>query len=336
MANATELPRRGEVLVVGSVNMDLIVSVRRHPRPGETVFGHDLRQALGGKGANQVVAAARMGAHVRQIACLGGDAFGDILRETLSSYGARLLARAGESDQPSGVAVVAVAENGENMIVVIPGANARLAPSDIDPEAVAAADVILAQGEVPAAAVAHALGLPRKPGSRAILNASPVTLEVRELVRLHDIVIVNEHELCELSGVEPASVWRDDGAPDTASIADAIGRLRRDADQAAIVTLGRWGVLALTDGNLLYVPGHAVPVVDTTGAGDCFAGAFAAGLANGLSFDAALQLANGAAALSVQKPGAAPSMPSFTEAVAARTSLAAGMPESSEGLQSGE
>ena len=111
----TELPRRGEVLVVGSVNMDLIASVPRHPRPGETVFGRDLRHALGGKGANQAVAAARMGAHVRQIACLGGDAFGGVLREMLSSYGVRLLAGAGAPDQPSGVAIVAVADGGENV-----------------------------------------------------------------------------------------------------------------------------------------------------------------------------------------------------------------------------
>ncbi|HEX2172886.1 MAG TPA: ribokinase [Dehalococcoidia bacterium] len=316
VTDGTELPRRGEVLVLGSVNMDLIASVARHPRPGETVFGRDLRHALGGKGANQAVAAARMGAHVRQIARLGGDAFGDILRETLSSYGVRLLAKAGEPNQPSGVAIVAVAENGENMIVVIPGANARLAPTDIDPEAVAAADVILAQGEVPATAVAHALDLPRKAGRRTILNASPVTPEIRGLVGLHDIVVVNEHELCELSGVDPASVWRD-GTPDTASIVGAIGRLRRDAGQVVIVTLGRWGVLAVGAGPPLLVPGHAVPVVDTTGAGDCFAGAFAAGLANGLSFAASLRLANAAAALSVQKPGAAPSMPSLAEVVAA-------------------
>lgn len=287
------------MIVLGSVNVDLAAVVERHPRPGETVVGADLQQCTGGKGANQAIAAARAGASVRLVAAVGSDAGGVEAVALLASSGVStdlVLRRAGT---PTGTALIVVAADGENTIVVVAGANGSLTPVDVASVPIAPGDVVLAQCETPLDTTAALFARARAVGARCLLNPAPALPAAVDLLPLVDVVVLNEPELSTVTG---------SGGSD-------VGELRRlGFGGIAVVTLGAGGAVALDgEDREVRVPGHVVDVVDTTGAGDCFVGSLAADLAAGRDLEAALTFANAAAAVCVTRPGTAPSMPLRSE-----------------------
>lgn len=295
----------GHVVVVGSCNMDLVARVRRLPAPGETRLGESLAQGFGGKGANQAVAARRLGADVRLVARLGRDPQGDAVMEALGGEGVdvRGVRRAAE---PTGLALVTVDAGGANTIVVVPGANRRLAPEDVEAAAplFACAAVVATQLEVPVETAARAVALGRRYGARTLLNPAPAEPLPGGLLPLVDYLIPNEGELERLVGSRAASPTEVEAAA-RSLLATGAGEV--------IVTLGERGALRVTRLGSALEPAPAVAAVDTTGAGDAFVGAFAAGLARDLDTIAAIRLANRAAALSVTRPGAQASFPRAEE-----------------------
>jgi len=296
----------GRVFIAGSINMDVVATAERHPRIGETVAGHAVRYFPGGKGANQAVAATKLGAATVLIGRLGKDAFGDELRMFLASQGVDLSFVLETSGVHSGTAIITVA-NADNTIVVIPGANARVSAADVTGAAFAAGDIAVSQFEIPLPAITAFFRQARAAGATTILNPAPAVEFAGPWLDLTDILILNETELGLLTNRE----LRD--TDDHGRFLDAARSLRTGPDRIICVTLGRRGILALLDGEPLILPGHDVRAVDTTGAGDCFVGAVAAQLAAGQSIRDALRYANVAASLCVQRMGAAPSMPTAAE-----------------------
>ncbi|HEY3791884.1 MAG TPA: ribokinase [Bradyrhizobium sp.] len=303
----------GRVFVAGSINMDVVATADRHPRIGETVAGHAVHYFPGGKGGNQAVAAAKLGAATALIGRLGRDAFGDELRMFLASQGVDLALVQETSGVHSGTAIITLAD-ADNTIVVIAGANARLSAADVAGVAFAAGDIAVSQFEIPLPAITAFFQQARAAGVITILNPAPAAEFGRPLLDLTDILILNETELGRLTKCE----LRD--TDDRGRFLDAARTLRTGADQIICVTLGKRGIVALLDGEPLILPGHDVRAVDTTGAGDCFVGAVAAQLAAGKPIRDALGYANAAASLCVQRMGAAPSMPTAAE-VATASSL---------------
>jgi ribokinase len=269
----------GKVCVCGSVNMDVFGYVERLPAPGETLRGSRLVYAPGGKGANQAVAAARLGADVRFFGALGEDRFGETLAASLADDGIDLGALR-RHDDATGVALILVADDGENQIVVLAGANDRVEAPAPDPDAA----VWLTQAEVPPAAVEGTLAAARETGALALVNPSPAGRLPADLVRRFDVAIVNE---TELEGLAP------------------------DLPPTVVLTLGAAGARILPDGPTL--PALPARVVDTTGAGDSLAGGLAAGLAEGLPTADALRLGLAAASLCVERYGCQPAMPTRAE-----------------------
>ncbi|WP_424183609.1 ribokinase [Actinokineospora sp. G85] len=270
-----------QVLVLGSANADLVVEVPHRPAGGETVLGSDARVLPGGKGANTAVAAARLGARVALTAAIGEDAHGDLLLTSLREAGVDTTA-VRRATRPTGTALITVTPDGENSIVVSPGANATLTASDVD---VTGAAVLVASLEIPLAVVEHAIAAAAAAGVRPILNLSPVAALAPETLAALDPLIVNEHE------------------------AAALGDLLALGCRSAIVTRGPAGATVLTPGGSVDLPAPQVTPVDTTGAGDAFAGALAAELAAGATLEAATGLAIEVASVSVTRPGAQPSYP---------------------------
>jgi ribokinase len=291
------------VVVAGGINMDVVVRTQHHPRPGETLIGHDLHYFAGGKGANQAVAAHRAGATIELVACLGDDAFGHELAKFLSDSGLGL-ARVRRMKGASGTALIVVDDRGENTIVVVPGANAGLAFADVEAVSGGPGDVFLVQGEIPLSTCEEFLVRGKHLGAHTVFNAAPAVAYPGALLALPDVIVVNETELAaQFAGEEPAFE----------EIPAFARRLRTAPTQTVVVTLGAAGVFAVGPTGESRVEGRRVPVIDTTGAGDCFVGAYAARLAAGAAPDAALIWANAAASLSVQRPGAAPSLPTAAE-----------------------
>lgn len=303
----------GSVVVVGSVNLDIAVRVPRIPGPGETLLATGMSRSGGGKGANQAVAAARAGALTTFLGCVGHDGDGTQLRTSLSTAGVRtdLLATV---DAPTGTALISVDAAGENAIVVVPGANAAVGePTDDQRARIASADVLLAQLEIPIAAVIAAAGA-RAPGTPFVLNAAPSVPLPDELWSLVDILVVNEHEALDLCQPVPGDPER----PVARELERAIEVLLRRVP-VVIVTLGGEGsVLARRGMTAVWLPAPAVTVVDTTGAGDTFCGVFAAALARGADALEAILLGSAAASLAVQRPGAQDSVPTASETQAQR------------------
>jgi ribokinase len=292
----------GRVVVAGSINMDVVAAASRHPRVGETVAGTAVRYFPGGKGANQAVAAAKLGAPTTLIGRLGTDAFGGELRAFLAAQGIDLTFVQQTAEAHTGTAVITIA-NADNTIVVIPGANALVTASDVAAAALAKGDIAVSQFEIPLPAMSAFFTRARAAGATTILNPAPAIEFGRELLDLVDILILNETELGFLAGIE----LRD--SDDHARFFEAARSLPIGRDKIVCVTLGKQGVLALVNDEPLIVAGRAVKAVDTTGAGDCFVGAVAAQLAGGSSIGDALAYANAAASICVQRMGAAPSMP---------------------------
>ncbi|WP_448658435.1 ribokinase [Sphingomonas sp. CJ99] len=282
-----------DVHVLGSINVDHVLSVDRLPRPGDTLIARTIRRLPGGKGANQAVAAARMGARVAMTGATGDDSDGAWMREVLFAEGVDLSDVDRVQAAPTGAAFIAVDSDGENQIIVSPGANAQLTRGGA-----ADARVVLAQLEIPLAVIED-----RFVGNAALrlLNAAPYVPDAVRLFPHCDVVIVNEHELAGYAGRGSAD--------DLAAIIDDARSLISRSDQTIIVTLGAKGAISVTQGDHHAVP--ALPVVprDTVGAGDCFCGSLAAQLAMGVPLSDALPVANAAAALCTQGDGAIPAMP---------------------------
>jgi ribokinase len=300
----------GRVFVAGSINMDVVATADRHPRVGETVAGREVLYFPGGKGANQAVSAAKLGAPTTLIGRLGTDAFGSELRTFLTAEGVDL-SFVRDTEAHTGTAIITLA-NADNTIVVIAGANGFVSADDIATVALAKGDIAVSQFEIPQTTVSAFFKRARAAGATTILNPAPAVAFGAELLDLVDILILNETELSLLAKTE----LRDSDEP--ARFIEAARALRGDRDMIVCVTLGKRGVVALADGKPLVVEGRAVRAVDTTGAGDCFVGAVAAQLAAGQSLRDALGYANFAASICVQRMGAAPSMPTAAEVKTSR------------------
>ena len=296
----------GRVFVAGSINMDVVATADRHPKIGETIAGREVLYFPGGKGANQAVSAAKLGAATTLIGRLGKDAFGRELKTFLAAQGVDVTFVQETADAHTGTAIITLA-NADNTIVVIPGANGLVSPADICPAALATGDIAVCQFEIPRPAIAAFFSRARAAGATTILNPAPAIAFGPELLDLVDVLILNETELGLLSRFE----LRD--GDDAARFIDAAKILHGDGKRIICVTLGKRGVLALVDGKSLMIEGRAVKAVDTTGAGDCFVGAVAAQLAAKKSIGDALNYANRAASICVQRMGAAPSMPTAAE-----------------------
>jgi len=288
-----------KIVVVGSFNADLVSYMERMPRPGETVHGDRFATGAGGKGSNQAVAAARLGADVTFIGRVGNDVFANLAYEIWDAEGVNREFVKRDKDVATGVAPILVDSSGENMIVVVLGANRRLRESDIDAarERIATADMLVVQLEVNLDMVSYALKAAKEFGVATILNPAPAAPISRETIQLADYLTPNEIELETLNGGEFDDV-----------VSAARGLLTR-ADQTAVVTLGAEGARIVRPEETHLAPTFAVDAVDTTGAGDTFNAALAVGLSEGKALSDAVRFANAAAALCVTKPGAADSAP---------------------------
>jgi ribokinase len=298
------------VFVAGSINMDVVATAERHPRIGETVAGNAVLYFPGGKGANQAVAAAKLGAPTTLIGRLGKDAFGAELRAFLTAEGIDLSLVQESAEAHTGTAIITVA-NADNTIVVIPGANGLVSAANVAAPVFAKGDIAVSQFEIPLPAIGAFFTRARAAGVTTILNPAPAIEVGRELLDLVDILILNETELGLLAKTE----LRD--SDDDERFIDAARLLQTRADQTICVTLGKRGSVSLIDGQPHVVGGRAINAVDTTGAGDCFVGAVASQLAGGKAIHDALAYANVAASICVQRMGAAPSMPTSAEVATA-------------------
>jgi ribokinase len=287
------------VIVLGSVNIDLILTVDRLPGAGETVHGRAVERQLGGKGANQAVGAARAGARAVLRAAVGADEDGDRMLELLGGYGVRVDG-VKRSVRQTGFALVATSPD-DNQIIVIHGANADCGPACALEVPIAAGDVCLSQLETPPEVAKLLFERARAAGASTMLNPSPASVAATPLLPLTDVLILNELELQLLSGVGQA-----DGDQGLLRQVAALGLTDR---QSVVATFGKQGVAVVEAGRVGRIAGHSVRVVDTTGAGDCFCGYLAAGLARGSGLMDAAREANAAAALAVQHLGAASAVP---------------------------
>ncbi len=290
-------------MVVGSSNTDMIIRVPRIPRAGETLLGGEFLTAAGGKGANQAVGAARAGGKVAFIARVGRDAFGDQAIAGLLRDGIDVSRVFRDKLTPSGVALIFVAQDGENSIAVAGGANAKLSPSDVKKAAgvIRSAGLLVAQLETPLATVTAAVELAVKAGVPVILNPAPARPLPNSLLERISILTPNETEAELLTGIK---------VTDAAAAAKACSKLRSRGVGIVILTLGERGAFLADANGQRLVPGFKVKTVDSTAAGDIFNGALSVALAEGKAVFDAVRFANAAAALSVTRLGAQPSAPS--------------------------
>jgi ribokinase len=290
------------VTVVGSLNMDLVVRAPRIAKSGETIIGGEFCHATGGKGANQAVAAARLGARVSLVGKVGRDAYGEALLQNLADDGIDDAHVLQDPDAATGVALIVVDAAGQNSIVVAPGANMRLWPRDVDAadDAIASADVLLLQLETPMATVIRAAEVAREHGVRVILNGAPARQLPDRLLSLVDVLICNESETALLSDLPV------EDRPRAQEAADALLQL---SVGTVIVTLGERGALLTKASHAMHVPPFDVTPVDTTAAGDAFVGGFAVALAEGRILSEAVRWGNAAGALATTRMGAQPSLP---------------------------
>lgn len=289
------------IVVVGSANTDLVVRVPRLPLPGETVSEGRFFRALGGKGANQAVAAARLGAAVTFVGCVGDDDLGQQAIEGLAAEGVDTGHMRREPAAPSGVALVMVDAAGENCISVAPGANASLTPSDVEAarDAIEGADALLLQLETPLESVEHAARTAHAAGVPVILNPAPARQLPESLLALLDVLTPNETEARMIAGAGGEGM----------TPLEAAAEIRNRCGAAVVVTLGAEGALVLTERGEERVPGFPVNAVDSTAAGDAFSGALAVALASGADLRDAVRRGCAAGALAATVEGARPSLP---------------------------
>lgn len=290
------------ILVVGSLNTDLVVRAPRFPQPGETISGEDLQVIPGGKGANQAVAAARHGANVVMLGRVGKDDFGDFLLENLQAnhVDSSLVQR---DDASTGTAIIVVDADGQNSIVLSPGANGKVSPLDVENASFSTLSLLLLQLEIPTPTVLSAAKRAKEYGVRVILNPAPAKELPEELIALPDFIVPNETELSLLSGLP---------VTDIPSAETAARKLRERGAQNVIVTLGSKGALLVTGEEVTHVGAFQVEVVDTTAAGDAFIGGFASVL-DSSSLAEAVRYGCACGALATTKFGAQPSLPTKEE-----------------------
>lgn len=285
-----------KIVVIGSASMDLVVTSAKRPGAGETVLGDSFKTVPGGKGANQAVAAARLGAEVTMVGCVGDDSFGETILSNLQSNGVLTDYVEPVTGMESGTAHIILAE-GDNSIVVVKAANDRITPEYVDQaeKAIQAADIVLIQQEIPEETVMHVSAICAKYQVPLMLNPAPARPVPSVVIERAAYITPNEHEAAILFHDEP------------------LGDVLRRYPNKLIVTEGKKGVRYFDGMQEVVVPGYKVEAVDTTGAGDTFNGAFAVALAEGMSLTDSLRFANRAASLSVMKFGAQGGMPSRLE-----------------------
>lgn len=288
-----------EILVVGSLNADLVVRAPRFPRPGETISGEDLQVIPGGKGANQAVAAARLGADVAMLGRVGKDNFGEFLLDNLKQnrVDTSLIRR---DDASTGTAIIVVDADGQNSIVLSPGANGKVSPADVDTASPFHHELLLLQLEIPTPTVLFASRRAKENGMRVLLNPAPAQDLPDELISLPDFLLPNETELSLMTGLPVHNI------PSSEKAAQSL--LERGA-RNVIVTLGGKGALLVTGEGVTHVEVYPVEVVDTTAAGDAFIGGFAAALLQKKLPMDAVRYACACGALATTKFGAQPSLP---------------------------
>lgn len=305
------MPEQGsDILVVGSLNMDVIAFTPRFPAPGETLMGSRWSTANGGKGANQAVAAARLGGRVAMLGCVGKDAYGATLREALLRDGINCDGVLSDPESPTGVALITVSEqDSQNSIIVISGSNMRLTPDHIEAhrELIARANIVVCQLEVPLASVTRVIEVAAAMNKLVVLNpappAAPGALPPSLLSKV-GILIPNESEAAALCGFPVTSV------PEAEIAAK---ELRSRGCRDVIVTLGERGVVHAGAASTRHYPAHAAKAVDTTAAGDTFIGGLCAALSRGAALDDAIEFGQSAAALAVSRVGAQTSIPMLAE-----------------------
>jgi len=295
------------VSVVGSVHMDVVATAERLPAAGESVVGHRMALSPGGKAGNQAAQAALNGARTFLIGRVGRDVFGDQLRAALARTGVDTTYLTVDAQEATGISPVFTGADGEYASIIVPGAGQRLQPEDIEAarDAVARSAVLLIQGEIPIQLSAHAARLARSLGGRVIFNASPVPADAAAIPDALwsdvDVLLVNGTEAERLSGMSVADV--------PAAVIAAEALQRQFGIPTIVMTLGGRGAIAVDERGSRHLPSWPVPVVETIGAGDAFAGVLASELARGRQLDEALPLANAAGALAVTRPGAHDSLP---------------------------
>ncbi len=300
-------PAQPKICVVGSCMIDLISRVPRLPKLGETMFGHEFHMGYGGKGANQAVMAAKLGAQVTMVTKLGRDVFGEGTLKNFQDQGIHTEWVMFDDRRFSGVAPIFVDDHAQNFIVIVPGANSGLSPADVQAarDAIRGADLVVCQLEVPVETTLEAFRVAKSAGVRTILNPAPAAPLPDELLQLTDICAPNETETELLTG-QPAHTL--------AEAESAARKLRDRGPKTIILTLGERGALLLDDDAVEQVPAVKVDAVDPTGAGDAFVGSLAVYLSEGRSLKAAVRRANAVAALSVLRIGTQVSFPKKTEA----------------------
>lgn len=292
------------VVVLGSLNMDLVVRSPRLPAPGETLLGGPFQTFPGGKGANQAVAIARLGCLSALIGRIGQDAFGAELLESLTRDGVDVAAVKQDRRAATGVALITVGSDGQNTIVVASGANHQVSPADVEDHAslIAGAALLVLQLECPLDAVQAAAHLARQNGVPVLLNPAPACPLSDELLSSVDVLVPNQTEAALLTGgLEPETAAR---------------QLKQRGASAVIVTLGAEGVYLLDNSGSAHLPAHKVNAIDTVAAGDAFVGALAVALAEGKSLREAARWGNAAGAIAVTRQGAQPSLPTRKEVLA--------------------
>jgi ribokinase len=296
------------LLVVGSSNTDMVIKAGHLPRPGETVLGGTFLMNPGGKGANQAVAAARLGGQVTFICKTGNDIFGNQSKQLFEEEGIDTSYVFSDAEHPSGVALITVDSKAENCIVVASGANAYLSPADISTahEAIEKAGIILMQLETPMETVRYVAGIARKLGKKVILNPAPAQPLDRELLQTLDLITPNETEAEMISGIK---------ITDTDSLHACARTICEMGVQSVIITLGAKGAFIYSDDLREVIPSIEVNAVDTTAAGDVFNGALAVALSEGCDLTEAVRFANKAAAISVTRVGAQASAPYRNEII---------------------
>lgn len=301
------LPKRKIVTVVGSINLDLVLRVRELPKPGQTILGNELERVPGGKGANQAVAAARLGGVVRMIGRLGDDPPSILLRQQLEANGVDTGDIPETNGVTSGTAVIAVEEGGQNTIIVVPGANGYLAVEDIrrSERGIATSDLLLVQLETPQQPIQAALQVARENKVFSVLNAAPIPGALEVDLSLADVLCVNESEAAHLTGLPVA---------DEATARRAAEQLRARGAKRVVITLGAQGAVGLDlDGTFHTVAAFPVEAVDATAAGDAFVAALGLALVQGSILPEAIRVGNAAGGLAASRAGAQPSLPTREE-----------------------
>ena len=292
------------IVVVGSLNMDLVVRMPRIPRPGETLLGGIFSTIPGGKGANQAVAAARLGAHVTMIGCVGDDSFGKEMRSTLLKEGIDTTHVLVRQEAATGVALIQVDEQGQNSIAVASGANFLLTGADVEKalQTIGDFDALVMPLETPLETIYTGARIATHKGAKVLLNPAPAQVLEKDLLQLVDVLLPNEYEIGLMAGVS---------IQNNATIIHSANKLMSMGVKNLIATMGSRGAL-LFDGKTnqkLSIPACQVQAVDTTAAGDCFVGALAIGLCEGKDLLTSAEFASAASAISVTRIGAQPSLP---------------------------